>query len=70
MPAMRCSLDCGSSNEVEDHDGMAAGAGLTIEDEDLSRLTAIARSRTEPANRLERAQMLLAYRDNPHRSLP
>jgi hypothetical protein len=69
MPAMRCSLDCGSSND-EDHDGMAAGAGLTIEDEDLSRLAAIARSRTEPASRLERAQMLPAYRDNPHRSLP
>ncbi len=38
---------------------------LTIEDEDLSRLTAIARSRTEPASRVERAQMLLAYRDDP-----
>ena len=37
---------------------------LTIEDEDLSRLTAIARSRTEPASRVERAQMLLAYRDD------
>ena len=38
---------------------------LTIEDEDLSRLTAIARSRTEPASWVERAQMLLAYRDDP-----
>ena len=38
---------------------------LTIEDEDLSRLTAIARSRTEPASRVERARMLLAYRDDP-----
>jgi transposase len=38
---------------------------LTIEAEDLSRLTAIARSRTEPAGRVERAQMLLAYRDDP-----
>ena len=38
---------------------------LTIEDEDLSRLTAIARSRTEPASRVERAQILLAYRDDP-----
>mgnify|MGYP001791512425 CR=1 FL=1 len=37
---------------------------LTIEDEDLSRLSAIARSRTEPASRVERAQMLLAYRDD------
>jgi transposase len=38
---------------------------LTIGDEDLSRLVAIARSRTEPASRVERAQMLLAYRDDP-----
>jgi transposase len=38
---------------------------LTIEDEDLSRLTAISRSRTESASRVERAQMLLAYRDDP-----
>lgn len=38
---------------------------LTIGDEDLSRLTAIARSRTEPASRVERARMLLAYRDDP-----
>jgi hypothetical protein len=35
---------------------------LMIENEDLSRLTTIARSRTEPASRVERAQMLLAYR--------
>jgi transposase len=38
---------------------------LTIGDEDLSRLTMIARSRTEPAGRVERAQMLLAYRADP-----
>ena len=38
---------------------------LTIGGEDLSRLTAIARSRTEPASRVERARMLLAYREDP-----
>jgi hypothetical protein len=38
---------------------------LAIADEDLSRLMAIARSRTEPAGRVERARMLLAYRDDP-----
>jgi transposase len=38
---------------------------LTIGDEDLSRLTVIARSRTEPASRVERARMLMAYRDDP-----
>ena len=41
------------------------GFALIIEDEDLTKLRAIARSRTEPASRVERAQMLLAYRDNP-----
>ena len=38
---------------------------LTIGDEDLARLTTIARSRTEPASRVERARMLLAYREDP-----
>src|ERR1041384_7061141 len=38
---------------------------LAIEEEDLSRLRAIARSRTEAASRVVRARMLLAYRDNP-----
>ena len=38
---------------------------LVIEGEDLSRLTSIARSRTEPASRVERARMLLAYRETP-----
>ena len=38
---------------------------LTIGDEDLARLKAIARSRTEPASRVERARMLLAYREEP-----
>jgi transposase len=38
---------------------------LSICDADLARLTAIARSRTEAASRVERARMLLAYRDDP-----
>jgi transposase len=38
---------------------------LSIGDQDLARLTAIARSRTEPASRVERARMLLAYREDP-----
>jgi len=36
---------------------------LTIEEENVTKLMAIARSRTEPASRVERARMLLAYRD-------
>src|ERR1700723_2989006 len=39
--------------------------GLTITDEEIERLTALSRSRTESASRVSRAQMLLAYRENP-----
>src|SRR6516165_2297683 len=38
---------------------------LSIGEKDLAALGAIARSRTEPASRGERARMLLAYRDDP-----
>src|SRR5207253_9671242 len=38
---------------------------LAMNDEDVARLTAISRSRTEPASRVERAQMLLAYCGTP-----
>jgi transposase len=38
---------------------------LTIGDEELARLQAIARSRSEPAAQVERARILLGYRDNP-----
>src|ERR1700681_749110 len=38
---------------------------LAMRDEDIARLVAISRSRTEPASRVERAQMLLAYRERP-----
>ena len=38
---------------------------LAIGEEDLAALRAIARSRTESASRVERARMLLAYREDP-----
>ena len=38
---------------------------LTIGKEDMMKLMAIARSRTGPASQVERARMLLAYRDEP-----
>src|SRR5712692_798403 len=38
---------------------------LAIDEEDLAALRAIARSRTESASRVERARMLLAYREDP-----
>src|SRR5260370_10707904 len=38
---------------------------LSIGAEDLAKLGAIVRSRTEPASRVSRARMLLAYRETP-----
>ena len=38
---------------------------LALSDEDIAALAAISRSRTEPASRVERARMLLAYREDP-----
>jgi transposase len=38
---------------------------LAMSGEDIGRLTDISRSRTERASRVERAQMLLAYQENP-----
>ena len=38
---------------------------LAMTDEEIGRLAAIARSRSEPARRVERARMLLAYGENP-----
>ena len=38
---------------------------LAMSNEDVAALTVLSRSRTEPASRVSRAQMLLAYQDNP-----
>ena len=38
---------------------------LSLGDEDTARLRLIAHSRTEPASRVERARILLAYREDP-----
>ena len=38
---------------------------LSIETAELAQLSSIARSRTEPAGRVERARLLLAYYDEP-----
>ena len=45
--------------------GLRQAIELAIGEEDLARLVSIARSRTEPASRVERARMLLAYREDP-----
>src|SRR5712664_1102734 len=53
----------------ETRSGIMAGwrraVELAMTDEEIERLTALSRSRTEPASRVSRAQMLLAYRKNP-----
>jgi hypothetical protein len=38
---------------------------VVMTDEEVARLLTVSRSRTEPASRVQRAQMLLAYRENP-----
>jgi transposase len=38
---------------------------LAMTNEEIEKLATASRSRTEPASRVERAQMLLAYRENP-----
>ena len=38
---------------------------LALREEDTSKLRSIAQSRTEPASRVERARILLAYREDP-----
>ena len=38
---------------------------VAMSEEDVAHLTAVSRSRTEPASRVQRAQMLLAYRESP-----
>src|SRR4030088_2328819 len=38
---------------------------LAMTDEEIGRLAVIARTRSESASRVERAQMLLGYRQNP-----
>ena len=45
--------------------GLRRAIDLAIGEDDLTALRAIARSRTEQASRVERARMLLAYRDDP-----
>src|SRR5438876_11141057 len=38
---------------------------VVMTDEDVARLLTVSRSRTEPASRVQRAQMLIADRENP-----
>jgi len=45
--------------------GWRQAVELAMSDEEIASLTAIARSRSEAARRVTRAQILLSYRENP-----
>ena len=45
--------------------GWRQAVELAMTDEEIEPLTALSRSRTEPASRVSRAQMLLGYREKP-----
>jgi hypothetical protein len=45
--------------------GWRRAVELALSEEDVGKLNVVARSRTEPASRVERARMLLAYREDP-----
>src|SRR3954466_7736549 len=45
--------------------GWRRAVELAMTCEEIERLTPLPRSRTEPASRVSRAQMLLAYQENP-----
>jgi hypothetical protein len=53
----------------ETRSGIMAGwrraVELAMSNEEITQLAAVSRSRTERASRVERAQMLLAYHENP-----
>ena len=58
-------LFCDWPNEERIMAGWRRAVELTMTDEEIERLTVLSRSRTEPASQVSRAQMLLAYRENP-----
>lgn len=45
--------------------GWRQAVELALSDEEIATLTTLSRSRTELESRVSRAQMLLAYRENP-----
>src|SRR6266550_3629245 len=64
-PVKTCSLSFDSFNEAKIMTASRRVIKFTIGKADLSELESIARSRTEPVGRVERARVLLAYRQDP-----
>src|SRR6266850_1037273 len=63
-PVKPCSLSLDSFNEAKIMTASRRVIKFTIGKADLSELESIARSRTEPVGRVERARVLLAYRQD------
>ena len=64
-PARYGRIAPGSAQRVEIMAAARKVVEISIGDADLAALHSIARSRTEPASRVERARILLRYRDDP-----
>ena len=64
-PVKPCRLSFDSFNEAKIMTASRRVIKFTIGNADLSELESIARSRTEPVGRVERARVLLAYRQDP-----
>src|SRR6266849_4991467 len=64
-PVKPCRLSFDSFNEAKIMTASRRVIKFTIGKADLSELESIARSRTEPVGRVERARALLAYRQDP-----
>src|SRR5258708_10353613 len=62
---MADSLFCDWPNEAGIRAGWRRAVEWTMTEEEIERLGVLSRSRTEPARQVSRAQMLLAYRENP-----
>jgi len=50
---------------VEHHGGVEVGDRVVVRGCGFGKLSSLAQSRTEPASRVERAGILLAYREDP-----
>src|SRR5258705_7744178 len=64
-PVKPCSLSFDSFDEAKMMTASRRVIKFTVGKADLSELESIARSRTEPVGRVERARVLLAYRQDP-----
>jgi hypothetical protein len=65
LPDMAFSLAAWFATRIEIMAAWRQAMELAIGEEDAAALSVIARSRSEPARRVERARMLLAYQENP-----